>query len=98
MSRQHFRSPLRGTPRLPASRLAVPGLMISGLLWCGCWWPPRADPGGTVPDRRTVVEEHSTTQAPGSPHTLHERLPAPVTPPPRSGAEEGGEEDAPDAE
>jgi hypothetical protein len=42
----------------------------------GCAMPDLPEPALPVPDRPTVVEEHSTTQAPGSPLTSDQQPPA----------------------
>jgi hypothetical protein len=54
---------------------------------CGCAARALPEPAVAAPDRRTVVEEHATTQAPGSPLTNDEQSPVPVTPPPAADAE-----------
>jgi hypothetical protein len=63
-------------------------MRIAGLIAaCGCAARALPEPAVPAPDRRTVVEEHSTTQAPGSPLTSDQQPPAPVTPPPAADAE-----------
>jgi hypothetical protein len=64
--------------RLP-TLTGTAGLLAAVL---GCAVPDLPPPALPSPDRRTVVEQHSTTQAPGSPLSSDAKLPEPVTPPP----------------
>jgi hypothetical protein len=66
-------------PRRVPTLTAIAGLLAAA---SGCAVPDLPPPALPSPDRRTVVEQHSTTQAPGSPLSSDAKLPEPVTPPP----------------